>query len=319
MKNSHDVLLYSCCLLVTLGLSQVQAESITGIWQTIDDETGEPRSVVEIYERDGKIYGDIVKIYPEKDEDPDPICDKCSDHRKDQKIVGMTIIDGLERKGDKWSGSKILDPEKGKSYNCKLWLEDGKLRVRGSVFVFHRTQTWLRMPELNERNGGLTLEEAEQSSNVVNLLVFQDKAENYLIRYPHDWNLKDNTSAGHMIRADITKDKNTGLQIRIHGAVSADFDRYVDSYVEQFVEDMKEHWKGSIRETGRRFEEIGANSGCLVTIVFERKDGTNWFFKQYLWPRKDEVHILQCGTPLESQIENEPILDRIAATFEFLD
>jgi len=319
MKNPHSILLYSCCLLITLCLSQIRAESITGNWQTIDDETGEPRSVVEIYERDGKIYGDIIKIYPREDEDPDPICDKCSGYRKDQKIVGMTIIDGLGRDGDKWSGSKILDPEKGKSYNCKLWLEDGKLRVRGSVFVFHRTQTWLRMPEVNEGNAGLIGRRPEQSNSLADFIVFQDDAENYLIRYPHDWSLEDSTSGGHMIRADITKDQSTGLQIRIHRAVSSDVHRYVASHVEQFLEDMKAHWKGSIHETGRHYGEIGTNSGCRVTMVFERSDGTNWFFKQYLWPRGDEVVLLQCGTPLESQLENEPILDRISATFEFVD
>jgi len=319
MKNPHDVLLYSCLLMMTLGLSQVRTESITGNWQTIDDETGEPRSIVEIYERDGKIYGNIVEIYPREDEDPDPVCDKCSDYRKDQKIIGMTIIDGLEQKGDKWSGSKILDPEKGKSYKCKLWLEDGNLRVRGSVFLFHRTQTWLRVPELNAGNAKPIEEEVRQSGDVVTFSVFRDTAEDYLIRYPRDWILKDNTSMGHMIRADITKDKNTGLQIRVHKTVSSDFHRYVDLYVMQFIEDMKEHWKGSLRETGRRFEEIGTSSGCLVTMEFERGDGTKWFFKQYLWPRKDDVYILQCGTPLESRLENEPMLDRIAATFEFLD
>jgi len=37
-----------------------------------------------------------------------------------------------------------MDPETGKVYDCKIWLENGQLKVRGYVAFFYRTQTWLR-------------------------------------------------------------------------------------------------------------------------------------------------------------------------------
>jgi uncharacterized protein (DUF2147 family) len=125
--------------------------SITGKWKTIDDETGQPKSVVEIYQKDdGKYYGKIIKLFRKEGQDPDPVCDKCDedDPRYNQKILGMEIITELEKDGDEYEDGEILDPKKGKVYDCKLWVEDGKLQVRGYLFVFHRTQEWIKYTEI---------------------------------------------------------------------------------------------------------------------------------------------------------------------------
>jgi len=37
-----------------------------------------------------------------------------------------------------------MDPEDGKVYTAEIWVEEGKLKVRGYVGFFYRTQTWLR-------------------------------------------------------------------------------------------------------------------------------------------------------------------------------
>ncbi|MEN8192819.1 MAG: DUF2147 domain-containing protein [Bacteroidota bacterium] len=128
-----------------------QHEEITGLWKTIDDETGRVKSVVKIYLQDGKLFGDIVKLFRLPEEDPDPICDECDedDPRKDQKMLGMTIITDMELDEDdnEWEDGEILDPKKGKVYDCKLWVEDGKLQVRGYIAFFFRTQEWIRYEE----------------------------------------------------------------------------------------------------------------------------------------------------------------------------
>ena len=131
--------------LFTLIVTSLNAQSIAGQWKTIDDETGKPRSIVEIEERDGKFYGKIVKLFREQGEEQDPLCEECPGKKKNQKIIGMEIITDMELvKGENvYEDGEILDPESGNVYDCKLWIEDGKLMVRGYVMFLYRTQTWL--------------------------------------------------------------------------------------------------------------------------------------------------------------------------------
>jgi uncharacterized protein (DUF2147 family) len=123
------------------------SQDIKGKWSTIDDNSGEQKSVVEIFERSGKFYGKIVKIIVKPGEDPDPVCDKCpeDDPRYNKKIVGMEILKNLEKSGMAYDEGHILDPEIGKIYKCKLWVEDGELKVRGFWGPFYRTQTWKKI------------------------------------------------------------------------------------------------------------------------------------------------------------------------------
>ena len=126
-------------------------QSPVGRWKTIDDETNKAKSIVEIYEKDGKVYGKIVKILNlEPGEDPDPICEECptKDDRHGKKIIGMEILRNMEKDGTEWEDGKILDPEKGKLYDCKIWVNpdnSDQLMVRGYVAFFYRTQTWYRV------------------------------------------------------------------------------------------------------------------------------------------------------------------------------
>ncbi|MGI9542177.1 MAG: DUF2147 domain-containing protein [Cyclobacteriaceae bacterium] len=133
----------ACCLFLSQAI--FAQNSIVGKWKTIDDETGEARSIVEIFEKNESLYGKVVKIL-----DPagiNEVCTKCQpdDPRKNQKILGMEIIDGLKKDGKYWDGGKILDPLKGKVYKCRVWLENGDLMVRGYIgYAFiGRTQKWL--------------------------------------------------------------------------------------------------------------------------------------------------------------------------------
>ncbi len=130
---------------VTPALAQSVADSPVGRWVTIDDERNEPRSIVRIYEDGGLLYARVDSIYLREGEPLDPVCQKCKGERKDQRIIGMVIMWDMKLKRGKWSGGWVLDPEKGKTYRSKIWLKDGKLRVRGYLGPFYRTQTWLRV------------------------------------------------------------------------------------------------------------------------------------------------------------------------------
>jgi uncharacterized protein (DUF2147 family) len=132
-----------------LPVFATQAESPVGRWQMIDDETNEPRGIVEVTEVKGELQGRFVQAYPRPGEVPNAVCVKCEGERKDKPIVGMIILWGLKASGSNWSGGHILDPTKGKVYQATLSLADGgsKIRVRGfiGVALLGRTQTWIRL------------------------------------------------------------------------------------------------------------------------------------------------------------------------------
>ncbi len=115
---------------------------VTGLWKTIDEKTSEPKSIIEIYEREGLIYGRIIKLFRGPEQEQDPVCSKCKGEYKGRKILGMEILRGLKLKNGTWSGGTILDPANGGVYRCRIWREQGKLKVQGFVAIFSRTQTW---------------------------------------------------------------------------------------------------------------------------------------------------------------------------------
>ena len=136
-------------ILFLIPLLSVRGQgTVTGKWKSVDDKSGDVRSIVEITERGSKLYGRIVRIFPRPHEDPDPVCNECSsdDDRYKKKILGMEIIRDMKKDDDEYAGGQILDPEVGKIYRCKLWLEGETLKVRGYLGPFFRTQTWQRVP-----------------------------------------------------------------------------------------------------------------------------------------------------------------------------
>lgn len=125
---------------------ELPAQTILGKWKTIDDTSGEVKSVVELFERKGKVFGKVIQTFPKPGEDQDPTCTKCDseDERFQKKIIGMEILKDLIKFRDEYKDGNILDPENGKVYRCKAWLEGANLKLRGYWGPFWRTQTWVR-------------------------------------------------------------------------------------------------------------------------------------------------------------------------------
>ncbi len=142
MNKRYTILFFIAVL--SLSLFAQRSESPEGMWQTHDDETGEVKSVVEIYEQDGKYFGRIAEILVDN---KDAKCTKCSGKQKNQPILGLVIIKNLEKDGDEWNGGTILDPEKGAEYRLISWFDEDpdKLFIRGKHWSgLYRTQTWSR-------------------------------------------------------------------------------------------------------------------------------------------------------------------------------
>ncbi|HEX6706935.1 MAG TPA: DUF2147 domain-containing protein [Albitalea sp.] len=138
---------------LALGLSAFAAwAQVTpvGVWKTVDDDGKTEKSLVRISESGGQLVGRIETLFDAAKKDS--VCDKCSDERKDKRIVGLTILRNVVKQDNEdapWAGGDILDPNNGKVYKVRLKPVDGgrKLEVRGYIGMpmLGRTQTWLRV------------------------------------------------------------------------------------------------------------------------------------------------------------------------------
>ena len=124
---------------------QAQVSAILGDWKTVDDKTGEKRSIVTIYKgSDGLYYGKISKMLVGE---PGLKCDQCKDEDYMAPLEGLVIIRGMKAEDGQLVGGKVLDPESGKFYYGKIFLKDGQLVLRGSLDkrgFLGRNQTWIR-------------------------------------------------------------------------------------------------------------------------------------------------------------------------------
>jgi len=132
-------------MVMLFGVGNLLASDVPGTWKTVDEKSGKVRSQVEMYEQGGKLFGKITGLAEPNDDQGKPkICTKCSGADKDQPIVGLVIIKDLSLSGDRYKGGTIMDPEDGKVYKAEVWIEDGKLKVRGYLGLFYKTQTWIK-------------------------------------------------------------------------------------------------------------------------------------------------------------------------------
>lgn len=121
-------------------------DAFLGDWITVDDASGEHKSIVNIHQdENGKYYGTITQLLDPKE--ADALCVECTGEEHNQPIVGLTIIRDMQWKDGELRGGKVLDPDNGKFYYAKMYLKDGKLVLRGSLDkagMLGRSQTWLR-------------------------------------------------------------------------------------------------------------------------------------------------------------------------------
>ena len=146
-RSALDTLLCAALAAPMLGAGPPAPgpDAVRGRWRSVDDRTGRPRAIIHIRVEAGELRGRIERLYLGSDESPDPICDACSGWRQGREITGMEILWGFRFRNGQWKGGRVLDPENGKEYRSRVWLQDADtLKVRGYWGPFHRTQTWHR-------------------------------------------------------------------------------------------------------------------------------------------------------------------------------
>jgi uncharacterized protein (DUF2147 family) len=128
------------------------APTAVGLWEQVDDVSGQPESWFRIVEKNGVYEGILVKGFPKPGEDPaEWRCDKCEGPEKGAPVVGLTLIKNMNRTGLNYENGTIMDPRDGAVYRALMELSpDGKkLTVRGylGIALFGRSQVWNRLPD----------------------------------------------------------------------------------------------------------------------------------------------------------------------------
>jgi uncharacterized protein (DUF2147 family) len=134
---------------LTVATSAAMAQMTpVGLWQTIDDKDGTPKSEIRILDTAGVVSGKIERDLNPKAKPMDK-CIECKDDRKDQPIVGLELIRGLKKADGKdlWEGGTIVEPSTGKVYRMTMTPIEGgkKIEMRGYIGPFYRTQIWNRL------------------------------------------------------------------------------------------------------------------------------------------------------------------------------
>lgn len=132
-------------LLALLLAGPALAQSPVGTWRTVDDETGEPKSLVRVFEEGGQLVGEIQQLLPAGRR-----CTGCAARYEGSDLVGTRILTGFRQDGNTWEGGRITDPKTGRVYRAKMRVQnDGRLRVWGYVGMdtplTRRAQFWERV------------------------------------------------------------------------------------------------------------------------------------------------------------------------------
>ena len=132
--------------MLCLAGGMARGQEVFGKWYSIDPDTGKNESIINVYEKDDKVYAQIETIL--KEEDKDKTCIECTGKDKDKPIEGLVIMKGLVKDGDEYNGGKILDPKNGKySQSYKSLEEENTLTLRGyrGFSLIGRPEYWYRV------------------------------------------------------------------------------------------------------------------------------------------------------------------------------
>lgn len=136
---NSSIVIFLSIMLMSSGQAKKSIEEVSenkgilGLWEIYDDKIGGVKSkLIFFQEKDGTVFGQVASIHAAGF----AVCDLCKGEKRGKAVLGMRVIEGLEKRGKQWEKGTIVNPDDGKSYSISVeLLYDGNtLKLKKSSF-----------------------------------------------------------------------------------------------------------------------------------------------------------------------------------------